>query len=155
MLVLQLDFLIILSEKFEKLYSYELSEIDKIISLPIPKHTLPLPYNYLSQRERMQTIKKLLVLGKIWHQVPHNVSSRILCYIMKSFTSYLTHIWPMFHFITPENARKPKVLINNLHWLGTWHWLASCARISKVPGSSPAASYVQRWALCVHHVADV
>ena len=65
MLVLQLDFLIILSEKFAKLYSYELSEIGKIISLPIPKHTLPLPYNYLSQRERMQTIKKLLVLGKI------------------------------------------------------------------------------------------
>ena len=65
MLVLQLDFLIILSEKFAKLYSYELSEIDKIITLPIPKHTLPLPDNYLSQRERMQTIKKLLVLGKI------------------------------------------------------------------------------------------
>ena len=65
MLVLQLDFLIILSEKFAKLYSYELREIDKIISLPIPKHTLPLLYNYLSQRERMQTIKKLLVLGKI------------------------------------------------------------------------------------------
>ena len=32
-----------------------------------------------------------------------------------------------------------------------WHvayWLATCARKPKVPGSSPAASYVQRWALC-------
>ena len=40
MLILQLDFLIILPEKFAKLYRYELSEIGKIISLPIPKHTM-------------------------------------------------------------------------------------------------------------------
>ena len=34
-------------------------------------------------------------------------------------------------------------------------WLATCARKPKVPGSSPAASYAQRWALCSNHPANV
>ena len=34
-------------------------------------------------------------------------------------------------------------------------WLATCARKPKVPGSNPAAGYVQRWALCSNHPANV
>ena len=33
--------------------------------------------------------------------------------------------------------------------------LATCARKPKAPGSSPAASYVQRWALCSNRPANV
>ena len=33
--------------------------------------------------------------------------------------------------------------------------IATCARNPKVPGSSPAASYVQRWALCSNRLANV
>ena len=34
-------------------------------------------------------------------------------------------------------------------------WLATCTRKPKVSGSSPAANYVQRWALCSHRPANV
>ena len=34
-------------------------------------------------------------------------------------------------------------------------WLATCARKPKVPGSSAAAIYVQRWALCSNRLANV
>ena len=34
-------------------------------------------------------------------------------------------------------------------------WLATCARKLKVPGSSPAASYVQRCALCSNRPTNV
>ena len=34
-------------------------------------------------------------------------------------------------------------------------WLATCARKPKVPCSSPAASYVQRWALCSNYPTNV
>ena len=33
-------------------------------------------------------------------------------------------------------------------------WLAACAWKPKVPGSSPAASYVQRYALCSNRLAN-
>ena len=32
---------------------------------------------------------------------------------------------------------------------------ATCARKPKVPGSNPAASYVQKWASCSNHPANV
>ena len=35
------------------------------------------------------------------------------------------------------------------------YWLATYARKPKVPGSSPAASYVQRWTLCSNRPANV
>ena len=34
-------------------------------------------------------------------------------------------------------------------------WLATCTWKPKVPGSSPATSYVQRWALCSNRPANV
>ena len=34
-------------------------------------------------------------------------------------------------------------------------WLANCARKRKVPGSSPDASYVQRWTPCSNRPANV
>ena len=34
-------------------------------------------------------------------------------------------------------------------------WLGTCAWKPKVPGSSPAANYVQRWALCSNRPANV
>ena len=34
-------------------------------------------------------------------------------------------------------------------------WLTNCARKPKVPGSSPVASYVKRWAHCSNSPANV
>ena len=42
------------------------------------------------------------------------------------------------------------ICLQRLAW-----WLASCARKPEVPGSSPAARYVQRWALCSNRPANV
>ena len=64
-LVLQLDGLIILPAKLAKSYCYEFSKTAKIIFLKIPKQVLQLPSSYLRQRQRVQTIKTLLVPGKI------------------------------------------------------------------------------------------
>ena len=34
-------------------------------------------------------------------------------------------------------------------------WLVTCARKTEVPNSSPAATYVQRWAVCSNRPANV
>ena len=40
-------------------------------------------------------------------------------------------------------------------WNIDYYELATCTRKLKVSGSSPAATYVQRWALCSNHPANV
>ena len=46
------------------------------------------------------------------------------------------------------------VLRSKIYGRVAW-WLATCTRKLKVPGLSPAASYVQRWALCSNRPANV
>ena len=51
-------------------------------------------------------------------------------------------------------VEKPLAVISSRLSTGV-KWLATCARKLKVPGSSPAASYVQRWALCSNLPANI
>ena len=54
------------------------------------------------------------------------------------------------HFIKDELVIKDAAVIR-------FSLLANptCVQKPKVPGSSPATSYVQRWALCSHRLANV
>ena len=64
-----------------------------------------------------------------------------------------------YHFLLFEllKLQSRYIIFISLCYLGgrvAW-WLATCAWKPKVPGSSPAASYVQRWALCSNRPANI
>ena len=80
-------------------------------------------------------------------------------YLIISQKLYKTwYIIPFFYRRT-DTAQKMKFSIKNLfskcdRGRVAW-WLATCARKPKVPGSSPAASYAQRWAARSNRPANV
>ena len=53
--------------------------------------------------------------------------------------------------VLEEKSLLLMLLLESIKWIS----LTACNRKPKVPGSSPAASYVQRWALCSNRPANV
>ena len=102
-----------------------------------------------------------LLKKRLWHRCfPVNFAKFLRApFLTKHLRWLLLDCRLAYHYISqqlmmkppPEISNKSQYLDHMIQRSRSFVVIATCAQKSKVPGPSPAASCVQRWALCNNH----
>ena len=117
---------------------------DKFQAIILSKYATDVNHKLRIYDNDLETTKSAKLLGvKIYYQIWFNEHISALCSKTAMQLNALYRL-PRFMGKTEKNA-----ITNN------FIWFATCARKPKVPGSSPATIYAQRWALWSNRRANV